>query len=185
MNALSLSKSTPRQPGEQTLGTLDRVHDEIAFARDQRQALGPAGGDIHHRQSLDERTRNRRAAVGHHIDLAVAGRGVLPVVKRSDWHFAADRRVKPSPPSTTACRRNLHVAEHSIDRRGAHCEQLRLLHFAELQPPVSRQCRHKGRDHHHQPLAAHSIRRLPQGGQCVLDHHAVAALAPTRRYRLN
>jgi hypothetical protein len=81
------------------------------------------------------------------------------VIERPDRHLTTDRGVKPGPPPTATCRRNLHVAEHSIDRRGADGEQLRLLVFAELQATVLLQCRHKGRDHHHEPLAAHSSRR--------------------------
>jgi hypothetical protein len=41
------------------------------------------------------------------------------------------------------------------------------------------------RDHYHKPLAAHTIRRLPQGRQRILDRCAVAALALTRGFALN
>ncbi len=40
---------TAQQPRKQALRALDRLDDEAAVAIDQRQALGPSGGDIHHR----------------------------------------------------------------------------------------------------------------------------------------
>src|SRR5215216_515825 len=176
---------TAQQPREQALGALDRLDDEVAVTIDQRQALGPSGGNVHHRQSLDERARHRRAAMRHHVDLAEAGRWVLPVVERPDRHLTTDRGVEAGPTATAARGGHLHVAEDSVDRRGTHREQLRLLAFAELQPAVLLQCRQKGRDHRHEPLAAHTVRRLPQGRQRVLDRHAVAALALMRAVGLS
>ena len=42
------------------------------------------------------------------------------------------------------------------------------------------QCWQKDRDHRHEPLAAHAIRRFPQCCERVFDRRAVAALALTR-----
>jgi hypothetical protein len=62
-------------------------------------------------------------AMRHHVDLAKAGRWVLPVVERPDRHLTTDRGVEAGPSTTAACRRNLHVAEHSINGCGTHREQ--------------------------------------------------------------
>src|SRR6266550_8929237 len=106
-------------------------------------------------------------------------------------HFIADLGIpeeSPNPrvgikarPSAPAARcRHLHVAEHSIDRRGAHRRQLPMLAFTELQSNMLLQCWQKDRDHRHVPLAAYAIRSFPQCCDRVFDRRAIAALALTR-----
>ena len=116
----------------------------------------------------------------HHVDLAEARRWVLPVVERPDRHLTTDRGVKARPSAPAARCRHLHVAEHSIDRRGAHRKQLPMLAFTELQSAMLLQCWQKDRDHRHEPLAAYAIRSFPQCCERVFDRRAIAALALTQ-----
>src|SRR5262249_5728006 len=102
---------TTQQPREQALGVLDCLDDEPAITIGQSQARGPAYGNCHHRTSLDKRARHRRAAMRHHVDLAEAGRWVLPVVERPDRHLTTDRGVEAGPTATAPRGGHLHVAE--------------------------------------------------------------------------
>ena len=107
--------------------------------------------------------------------------GGSPVVERADRHLAPDRRVEADTPTTTARRRDLHV-DRAFDRWSRRSP--RATERCSPSPSCNRPCcssaGSKGRDHRHEPLAAHTIRRLPQRRQRVLDRCAVAALALTR-----
>ena len=59
----------------------------------------------------------------HHVDLAEAGRRVVPVVERPDRHLAPDSRVEAGPTALAARRRDLGIDEQAVDRRGADAEQ--------------------------------------------------------------
>ena len=89
--AVVVEVGTPQEPGEQALRPLDRLDHEPAVTGNERQAFGPARRHVDHRQCLDEGARHRRATVRHHVDLAEAGRRVLPVVEGADRHLAPDR----------------------------------------------------------------------------------------------
>src|ERR1700704_5249691 len=84
----------PQKPGEQTLCAVDRIDNKRAIARYQWQTLGPAGGDIDHRQRLDERSRHRRATMCDHVDLTEAWRRAVPIVERADRNLAPDGRAE-------------------------------------------------------------------------------------------
>src|SRR5260370_613803 len=83
-----------QKPGKQALYVFHRLDNERAIARHQWQALGPAGGDIDHRQRLDERTRNRRAATCDHVDLAGWDSLMLPEGAHRMFAVPARRRAQ-------------------------------------------------------------------------------------------
>ena len=105
--AVVVEVGAAEEPGEQALCAPDRLDDKAAVARYQWQALGPAGRNIHHRQRLDERPRDARAAVGDHVDLAEARRRIIPVVERTDRHFAPNGGVEAHATALAARRRDL------------------------------------------------------------------------------
>src|ERR1700704_417460 len=92
--AIVVEVDAAQKPGEQALHVFHRLDNKRAIARYQRQAFGPARGDIDHRQRLNEQARHRRAAMCDHVDLAVAWRRAVPVVERADRNLAPDRRVE-------------------------------------------------------------------------------------------
>src|SRR5215469_17043877 len=92
MNALSLSKSTPRNSQGNKLwarliASTTRLPSRLTSGR---HSVHPVATST----ILDERARYRRAAMRYHVDLAEAGHWVLPVVERPDRHLAADRGVE-------------------------------------------------------------------------------------------
>ena len=118
----------------------------------------------------------RRAAVRHHVDLAEAGRRIVPVVERADRHLAPDRRVEADatalPPAAailvSTSSRSIVAALTPAPARDRPCR-------ASAGLPLQR--RQQRRDHHLEPLAADPIGRLPQRHQRILDRRAVGRLA--------
>src|SRR5260370_397725 len=121
-----------QKPGKQALYVFHGVDNERAIARHQWQALGPAGGDIDHRQRLDERARHRRAAMCDHVDFAEARRRAIPVVERADRNLAPDCRVEACTSPLAAARRKLHIAEHPVNGCSADRANTITIHLAKL-----------------------------------------------------
>ncbi len=111
-----------------------RFHDQTAVTRHQRQALRPAGRDIHHGQRLDEGARNADAAVRNHVYLTEPRRRVAPVVEGAGRHLAPDCRVEADTPTATARRSDLHVGQHPINGRCAHRQKQSALFARRPQP---------------------------------------------------
>src|SRR5208283_2188007 len=176
--AVVVEVDAAQQPREQALCAFDRLDNKAAVAGDKRHALGPAGGNIHHREGLDERARDRCAPVSDHVDLAKARRRLLPVIECPDRHFATDRRVEAHAATTAAGHHELRRAEHSVNRRSTDRENSFPMARVELQPAMPLKRWRQSRDHHHEPLTAYPIRRLPQRRHRVFDRRIV--LAPAR-----
>jgi len=110
----------------------------------------------------------------HHVDFAETRRRVVLVAERMHRHIAADRRVKTGASAAATHRRNLYVAEQSIDGRSDHRSHQRPVALRKLQPAVPLQCLQQGRDHHHKPLAAHN-RKLPTALSQRPGRHRICA----------
>src|SRR5437867_8711752 len=118
--------------------------------------------------------------MGYHIDLAEARRRAVPVIERADRDLAPDCRIEPGTSPPAAARRDLYVDEQAVDGRGADGQNTISIRLAELQSAMLLKCWQQGRDHHLEPLATHSIRRLPQRRQRVLDRRAISSSALSR-----
>jgi hypothetical protein len=115
--AVVIEAGTAHEPREQALSRRHRFDNQAAVARHQRQTFGPARRNVRQGQRLDERARHARTTVCDHVDLAEAGRRVIPVVERADRHLAPDRRAKADTLPPAARCRDLHVDQHPIDGR--------------------------------------------------------------------
>src|ERR1700752_2893019 len=105
MNALSLSKSTPRNSQGNKLwarliASRTRLPSRLTSGR---HSVHPVATSTIVRVWMNE-PPHRCAAMRPHADLAEAGRRVLPVVERPNRHLTTDRGVKAGP----------HVVEGSI-----------------------------------------------------------------------
>src|SRR5271165_69655 len=106
------------------------------------------------------------------------GGGSFQSLKCPDRHFATDRRIEAHAATTAAGRHELRRAEHSVNRRSTDRENSFSIARVELQPAMPLKRWHQSRDHHHEPLTAYPIRRLPQRRHRVFDRCIV--LAPAR-----
>src|SRR3979411_948252 len=154
--AIVVEVDAATKPGEQARHEFHRLDNKRAIARYQRQAFGPARGDIDHRQRLNEQARHRRAAMCDHVDLAVAWRRAVPVVERADRNLAPDRRVESCASPLAAARRDLHIAEQAVDGCRTDGENKITIPLAKLQSAMLLKCRQQGRDHHLETLAAYT-----------------------------
>jgi hypothetical protein len=93
MKALSLSKSTPRRSQGNRLCAffIASTTSEPSRVSSGRHSVQPVAIST---KGLDERSRHRRAAMGHHVDLAEAWRRTVPVIERADGNFPPDGRIE-------------------------------------------------------------------------------------------
>ena len=113
MNALSLSQIDPQDRHRQTPGY-------------DAQRLGDQG--------LDERSGHIAAAVGHQVDLKVAGIGAMPIGKGPDGDCLMVA-IAAAGISSAAAGGLADWFEHPIDRRRADCQEL--VACVWVQPQVS------------------------------------------------
>ena len=104
----------------------------------------------------------------------------IPIVERADRYLSPNCRVEARTSSFAAACRDLYIPQHPVDGRCAHSENTATIPFVKLQSAVSLKCGQQGRDHNLEPLAAHSIRCLPQGRQGILARRIVSAPALSR-----
>lgn len=95
-------------------GLLDR-HDHIAaVARADRNAFGPAGGNVGQHHRLHEAPRRRRARMRHKIELNKAGRGIIPIAEGANWHRAANCRTHSCPAALAAASDDADLGQKPI-----------------------------------------------------------------------
>src|SRR5215472_13089907 len=85
-----------------------------AAARHQRQALGPAGGNVRQHHRLDKAAGSRGACMSNKIDLDKPWRRVVPIAERPHRHCAAHCRAEPGAPPTPAAARRTCESKRSI-----------------------------------------------------------------------
>ena len=106
----------------------------------------------------------------------------IPIVERADRYLSPNCRVEARTSSFAAACRDLYITQHPVDGCCAHSENTVTIQFAKLQSAVLLKCGQQSRDHNLEPLAADSIRCLPQCNQCILARLTVSppALSRTR-----
>ncbi len=135
MNTLSLPQVDPQDRHRQPPGyDAQRLGDQGLLAGQQRNCFNPAGGDIGHRQGLDERSGHIAAAVGHQVDLKVAGIGAMPIGKGPDGDCLMVA-IAAAGISSAAAGGLADWFEHPIDRRRTDCQEL--VACVWVQPQVS------------------------------------------------
>jgi hypothetical protein len=153
MKTVSLSKSTPLS---------GNGNSARALAQHQRQALGPAGGDVGQHQRLHEAALGALAAVRHEIAFEIAGRRVVPVGEGPHRHAAPHRRGEAGPPSRAPRAARPHLGQEAVDGGRANGEhQLAPLRL-ERDGAVALERGQQHRDQRLQPLAADPVGGLPQ-----------------------
>src|SRR6266849_3220798 len=158
-----------------------RLHDERRFADGERNALGPAAGDVRQGERVDEAAGRALSSVRDEIDLQVSRRRLLPVPKSAHRHTAPKRRGRDTSTSTSTCCRP-RWRQHAIDSSGARSQQLRAYFGIELEMPVALERVDKDRNERLEPLAADAVRCFPQHDERLADCLAVDSRA--RRSRL-
>jgi hypothetical protein len=97
--------------------------EKRAAARNQRQALGPACGDVRQHHRLHKAAGRRRAGMGDKINLDKSGRWVLTIAERPHRYRATHRRTEASAPPATTARCHPHRGEQATDRPRTYRQQ--------------------------------------------------------------
>ncbi len=84
---------------EQDPSPVDRVDDEGAVARQHRDALRPASGNVGQHQCLNEGARELRSTMRDEVDFQVTRCGIVPVTEGADRYRTADCRTLPGGPT--------------------------------------------------------------------------------------
>jgi len=155
----------------------ERLDDRVLAAMQQRQALGPAGGDIGEHERLQEGTLCPRAAVRDEISLEETGTDVIPTGEGAHRHLLFDEQ---------SAARGRHAmgrvpfaigAQDAIGGRRTEREELRTHRISQREMAMAFECRHQLGQKGHEALGADAIGRRPRDNQRVLYRATIEALA--------
>ena len=188
-HAVVVGVEAEQREGQRCARHRQHLAEEPLLAKEQRRALGPAGGDVGEHERLHERAPARWPAVRDEIGLHEAGCRVVPVCERPHRHAPPHGQRRRRPALARAARSDTHRPERPVDRGRADRLEPRAHPSVERQMPVALHRREQHRDQRLQPLAADPVRRLPEQDQ-RLAHRLVVeptlgarprAVGPRRR----
>ena len=155
---------------------LQSCHHQVLLPGQQGDGLGPAGADVGGHQTVDERTAQVVAAMGHQVDLQETRRGLIPVRKGANWNVATTLQVASA--LAPAGHRGPYGLQQPVQGRCTSGQQP-LPHLrVQVQMAVSFHGLHQVRQRRFQTFPADAVRCLPGQDHRLTDRLVVDAPPP-------
>lgn len=145
---------------EEGTSVLQRSHHCILALMQQREALGPARGDVGQHQRREVTPLGVGATVGDQVRFQEARLNLIPLAEGANGDLAFEQRASLCRRKTTQAALAIGM-QHAISRRGAHREQLVAVCLGQVQMSMPLQGRNQRGQERNQTFRANPIGSIP------------------------